>query len=1122
MQADGLPQAQGLPDDIALRVSQNADLGENKLESVEQAGAAQKDDTTGKTTVSYVVKMTTPENTTRTFKITVGFNEESLKGHFDGETEAVAKTIEKIVGNMKANDIIAASGSRISTRLDDLDKATVTQLRATGTPSQQLSDLKTSKPQLADSIGRVIKVFQATNGRVTKPSYSQTLGEKAPTLTPRGTGGSGKASGEVDLTSEDDSDWSDISGTLSLPSQTGKPTGQVEGQPRTTGSDDIDDGLDTLLADLDGSGKTQVGSAKMEGSGSGSFTLSDSTDSDADLTGAGSGQFDAAKVGEKPDKGGLDALDDDQDVSGSGEVDVPKGGGESQVKKGRSQRAQSMDDGSGTAAEKKPSHQRSRSTSEVPSLFSSPPEHLTPKPGNTGELSKLPKSPEQIRIQKNAETLQRLGPPPSLKLPPEIGGADKKGNGESGSVTDDGKKTVTTTLPQQPEIETGKEVSELGGGNPKVHSLTTSLDVLVEELPSPSKTVATSLDARRLSSSFVDPGKRMENALGIVNSSKFTGKTVEDQKAVAELFQAARDAQKMGSPDNVDGKTPLAALAHALKTNKALQSYISKELSTTPPNPVIVIQMTSLLREAQNSIGKQSPEFAKFLKEKVDNITPERTGQESTKQSPINTEALKFLPTLIASLPAAMENLSTSRLPPTQLSEVELKVPIVSARTLASEVEGHIAKASKHPENASGELMQAFQKMNQIRELRGKSGDTASFDSTVKTDTLEAKFNEAVKGFSSHSSKEAKQAKKLTDGKDWKEITPDKAANLLRKELLQARTNLDFYNQTPLMDKLKLRYPETYLQVLAEHPDVAMLAQERETLDAQYNSVTFADVPIGNYAKLYRTLQETKEKIATGEMTMDWTEAQKRDMPRSVFDAQVKAQQQREDNIPQALDEAREAKGKLEKIIQENPGTPIAEMAKAKLAKLTEFIQADDKRRCEMSDLDQMANKTPANMISALGSNIGTAFPPGKVSFTLEQIESGQLKLTMEFLKQKDPENAEKLQGLIDSYADLESALLSHTETFQGCFTTGEQDKILVREDVKGSETLKAAIKDLQGKLNGVKSQLDALGFKDPPIPNPSPTFMHAAFHFSASFDTQCNQSLRYLGELEEKLGYSN
>ncbi len=109
----------------------------------------------------------------RSFKVTVGFSEERLKEHFEGlyeEGNNVVSVIDKIVNNMKAEDIIKLSGYQISMNLENSGETTVKSLKEETV--SKLEDIKQSGEQdgedggervddeLANSIDRVVNAFQ--------------------------------------------------------------------------------------------------------------------------------------------------------------------------------------------------------------------------------------------------------------------------------------------------------------------------------------------------------------------------------------------------------------------------------------------------------------------------------------------------------------------------------------------------------------------------------------------------------------------------------------------------------------------------------------------------------------------------------------------------------------------------------------------------------------------------------------------------------------------------------------------------------------------------------------------------------------------------------------------------
>lgn len=160
------------PSELTFQVTE----GENKIDSVKQVGEATTDTDTGITSLSYEVKMTTDDGRERSFKVTVGYDENQL-----GD---LAETIGKVVENMGADDIIATSGKRISTRLDGSGQTSVTSLKSTGGPPQTLDQLQTTNSKLAGSIGRVINCFH-TSGIIRRETDSVSEKEIGKTSDPR-------------------------------------------------------------------------------------------------------------------------------------------------------------------------------------------------------------------------------------------------------------------------------------------------------------------------------------------------------------------------------------------------------------------------------------------------------------------------------------------------------------------------------------------------------------------------------------------------------------------------------------------------------------------------------------------------------------------------------------------------------------------------------------------------------------------------------------------------------------------------------------------------------------------------------------------------------------------------
>jgi len=225
-------------------------------------------------------------------------------------------------------------------------------------------------------------------------------------------------------------------------------------------------------------------------------------------------------------------------------------------------------------------------------------------------------------------------------------------------------------------------------------------------------------------------------------------------------------------------------------------------------------------------------------------------------------------------------------------------------------------------------------------------------------------------------------------------------------------------------------------------------------------------------------------------------------MSKDQFEKSERSLQHRTELMKQNETEATAAREKLREIIARTPeGSPISNFAKEKLATLEKFLAASPSERAEIGKQRQKEDTvSPYNYILGTGNAIGSMFPAQYASFGQpEEIDSGVLFRTLSTVKENDPENAAKYTDLEQYTKELEGVLSEHAETFYGeplppeqqteagktlraprCFLY-ENSKLIVNPKVKDNPKLRAAIKDLRGKLQALKEKYEGLDFPDPP-----------------------------------------
>jgi hypothetical protein len=165
--------------------SSDASITIQQSDATKEVTRTEAKEDSGKTMVSYDVKLQG-----RSFKVTVGFDKTQLEAHFKGETDKlpegqkdVLTVVDKIVNGMKAEDLIAMSGTKISTSISDTMDTQHTQVHLKGEPNPTaLSELSgKGKGELAKSITSVIQTF--SKSEVSK--LIQSSMERPPPLTPQ-------------------------------------------------------------------------------------------------------------------------------------------------------------------------------------------------------------------------------------------------------------------------------------------------------------------------------------------------------------------------------------------------------------------------------------------------------------------------------------------------------------------------------------------------------------------------------------------------------------------------------------------------------------------------------------------------------------------------------------------------------------------------------------------------------------------------------------------------------------------------------------------------------------------------------------------------------------------------
>lgn len=1001
-----------MPHDFGLSVTQNQGeeqkAGPTKIGQATRSGEVESSEG-GKTFASYSVKMKMPDGGERSFKVRVGFNDAQLREHVKGtaaEGTDLVGVIDKIVDNMDASSIIKLSGHQVSTRLNDLDNATVT---LKGGEKKTLGELAEDPSAERQSVGssaeKVIKSFA-------KSSIGQIMGHSQG-------GASSVKSSEGGLSSTDSQPEISEKPLTDLP--------DIEGES-------IDSNHDSTDIPSKTSSQPNVEGGKRES---------------------------RARSASDPSK--RQSVESERERSYSEPPIAEKRGTSADTELGE---AHILEDGSGHVAE----------------------DETTPSSKLSG--GEQSKKPERF-FEKGFQAPLRSNPPLS--------------KGESTVKSPEKSLPEGSIESAQSEIKAVKEVvttiSE--GGEDPLDLSDIGIQFVVTEETKPPEIPPATLPRR-------DPSPKLQEALQAVSNPKFKVKNHSDIRQMTEIFSEVVRTAATNEKINLNGtpQDPHQALSELLNSNKAFQTALQKELRKDPPNESLKQTIQMAVAQAGYAIKKDAPQLSKFIIE-----------QSSDPQN------LQNLGKLLQLMPDVKSHLSLKRAPATSISTAESQNHIATAQSLAIQIEGHI-KSAEDPGISQKELMLAFQKMNQVRVLSKNTSATSSFDQIVKPDQLEKRLNEAILAQAQLTKKESKQVKKLTIGK-WKQINPSKVANLMRKELLVAVTDLGSIDKTPLMDELKSQYPVEFAQALAENPDVALLTAEREKLSEEFGAVLAANVPIRDYAKHFRANQETQALIKEGKIATTWEAAQAKGMDNTFFEAQLKGIETKKQTVEDDKAKAQKTREKLETIVKENPGSPIAEAAGKQLEMIKNFIAGDDQVKCEMSDLQNMTDKTPLNVMAGINSNIGTAFPPGKVSFTLKEIESGQMKMTLRYLKQSDPSNGDKYDTLISTFNDLEDALTEHASTFRKAGSIiSEDEKLRVNPDLEDTPELREAITDLQAKLNNVEKQLLAIDFPDlPPVSEQNDktvSYLHAgntavAFLLPQCASTGTNQ--KFLNQMKSQLG---
>ncbi len=615
----------------------------------------------------------------------------------------------------------------------------------------------------------------------------------------------------------------------------------------------------------------------------------------------------------------------------------------------------------------------------------------------------------------------------------EVGGAripSREGGGDTGDLSrTEGETTPASTTGQTADAESvvAEKPSPIGGLDSTVMQMLFTVEI--DEIPaSPPLTTSERGTGARTMAKKPSPAKTraqetFDAAFSSISSPKSRRKSKENAAQMANVFNAVTQASIQGETIKVDGKQlePFEALAHQLNTNEAFKNALARELGKSPPDQALLLAVQTATTRAGTAV---SPQIAKFAEGKVKQVMT----KDKKDKPKVDNDALKLLPELLAQLPTMRANMTQSRTPtpPSAATEAHTKL----------------------------------------------------------------------------TPKEAKQAARLEKG-IWKQITPEKAANLMRKELLVAVTDLNACRRTPTMDRLKANYPVEFAKALAEHPDVAMLAAEREQLEDDLNAAVLGDFSISKYQQNYAISNGAREQfVAKAGDPPTLAKALDNGMSKDQFEKSERSLQHRTELMKQNETEATAAREKLREIIARTPeGSPISNFAKEKLATLEKFLAASPSERAEIGKQRQKEDTvSPYNYILGTGNAIGSMFPAQYASFGQpEEIDSGVLFRTLSTVKENDPENAAKYTDLEQYTKELEGVLSEHAETFYGeplppeqqteagktlraprCFLY-ENSKLIVNPKVKDNPKLRAAIKDLRGKLQALKEKYEGLDFPDPP-----------------------------------------
>lgn len=184
-------------------------------------------------------------------------------------------------------------------------------------------------------------------------------------------------------------------------------------------------------------------------------------------------------------------------------------------------------------------------------------------------------------------------------------------------------------------------------------------------------------------------------------------------------------------------------------------------------------------------------------------------------------------------------------------------------------------------------------------------------------------------------------------------------------------------------------------------------------------------------------------------------------------------------NIEKSIKDLKEISSSWESIKDYMPGSKQSNRAQELNKKLAEFLAATDENRYPIARDVEDSTKTPKILFENIGSNVGTAFPPGKngnlpaplyLGFDSKDME--QLLLTHELLKKLDRENQEKYQLLIDMY-EYVGNMDHYKDSFSAFYGEDGQPK----EDCAKTLELEALIAELIKEIGGKIVEINKIAF---------------------------------------------